>query len=175
MQPYKFGVIPAAGFPTACTERVRAYVRAYIKMAFNTASEIADNNALSMWMSQPLSDILIRPKLKLYFVPMSIHDLRYLRKAFIPVLAKLLHGPLATALLGSPTAGEWLHLHDVHLPLPLLHAALYILLHVIPGGKPRPLAVLLRFERLGRRRRQPDPGGQRDGRGVGCLCLLLVC
>jgi hypothetical protein len=148
MQPYKFGVIPAAGFPTACTERVRAYVRAYIKMAFNTASEIADNNALSMWMSQPLSDILIRPKLKLYFVPMSIHDLRYLRKAFIPVLAKLLHGarcllPLATALHGDLQAGEWLHLHDVHLHFPPLHAALHILLYVIPGGEPRPLAVLL--------------------------------
>jgi hypothetical protein len=58
MRPYKFGVISTDGFPTACTERVRAYVRAYIKMAFNTDSKISDSNALSMWMSHPLYEIL---------------------------------------------------------------------------------------------------------------------
>jgi hypothetical protein len=72
MQPYESGVIPAAGFPIACTERVRAYVCTYINMAFNTAFEIADSNALSMWMSHPLSDILFRLKQELSSVPMSI-------------------------------------------------------------------------------------------------------
>jgi hypothetical protein len=92
MRPYEFGVIPAAGFPTACTERVRAYGRAYIKMAFNTDSKIADSNALSMWMAHHLYEILSLLEIEHSSVPMTIHELRYLRKVFIPVLAKLLHG-----------------------------------------------------------------------------------
>jgi hypothetical protein len=32
MRRYEFGVIPAAGFPTACTEQVRAYVRVYFTL-----------------------------------------------------------------------------------------------------------------------------------------------
>jgi hypothetical protein len=99
MRPYEFGVIPAAGFPTACTEQVRAYVRAYIKMALNTDSKIADSNVLSMWMSHPLYDILSLLKIELSYVPMSIYEPRYLRKVFIPVLAKLLHGARCLWLL----------------------------------------------------------------------------
>jgi hypothetical protein len=110
MRPYEFGVIPAAGFPTACTDWVRAYLRAYIKMAFNTDSKIADSNALSMWMSHPLYEILSLLEIKLSSVPMSNHELRYLRKVFLPVLAKLLHGARCLWLLRcseafSPASG----------------------------------------------------------------------
>jgi hypothetical protein len=59
MRPYVFGFVPVKGFPPACTERVRAYVRAYITMAFNTALQFADRDALSMWMSHPLWDTLL--------------------------------------------------------------------------------------------------------------------
>jgi hypothetical protein len=99
MRPYEFGVTPAAGLPTACTERVRVYVRAYIKMAFNTDSKIADSNALSVWMSHPLYEIFSLLEIKLSSVPMPIHELRYLRNVFIPVLAKLLHGARCLWLL----------------------------------------------------------------------------
>jgi hypothetical protein len=74
-------------------------VRAYVKMAFNTDSKIADSNALSMWMSHPLYEILSLLEIELSSVPMSIHELRYLRKVFIPVLAKLLHGVCCLWLL----------------------------------------------------------------------------
>jgi hypothetical protein len=43
-------------------------------------------------MSRPLYEILSLLEIKLSSVPMSIYELRYLRKVFIPVLAKLLHG-----------------------------------------------------------------------------------
>jgi hypothetical protein len=45
-----------------------------------------------MWMSHPLWDTLLLLEHQLFSVPMSIHELRYLRKAFISVLATLLHG-----------------------------------------------------------------------------------
>jgi hypothetical protein len=61
-------------------------------MAFNTASDIANSNAISMWMSYPLPEFLLILKIKLSSVPIFIHELRYLRKVFISVLAKILHG-----------------------------------------------------------------------------------
>jgi hypothetical protein len=99
MHFYVFGVIPANGFFSACTERVCAYVLAYITMAFNTALQLADRDALSMWMSHPLWDTLLLLEHQLSSVPMSIHELRYLRKAFISVLATLLYGARSLWLL----------------------------------------------------------------------------
>jgi hypothetical protein len=58
MRPYVFGVVPANAFNPACTERVHAYVCAYITMAFNTDLQLEDKDAFSMWMSHFLSDIL---------------------------------------------------------------------------------------------------------------------
>jgi hypothetical protein len=116
---YEFGVSPAAGLPTACTERVRAYVRAYIKMALNTDSKIADSNALSMWMSHPLYEILSLLEIKRSSVPMTFHELRYLRKVFIPVLAKLLHGACCLWLLrcseAFPPANGYSSMTSTHL------------------------------------------------------------
>jgi hypothetical protein len=148
MCPYEFGVTPVAGrlgspLSAVCTERVRAYdVRAYIKMmVFNTDSKIADSNALSMWMSHPLYEILAQSLGdRTLFCPYDHPRTQispegvYSRPSQTPPRCPL---PLATALLGSLSISEWLLLHDVHSPLPPLYATPHILLY-----EPRPLAVL---------------------------------
>jgi hypothetical protein len=112
-RPYLFGQAPAKNtIPLGCTERVRTYLREYIKLAFSV--DLAqdrydgdeDKECLALWLARAQWLLLNRLDELFLHRPFKVPELLYLRKKLITVQAKLSYGASCLIRLRARKAHE---------------------------------------------------------------------